>query len=701
MPPAAEEARRPACRVVHSQQGLPRMARLPIDKSRLHRLGGAALARYIQAVYRSCRLVTEPADLAGHLHANHPMIMAMWHGQFMMLPKIDPGGVGVRIMVARHGDAAIIGEALTRFDMELIRGAGAGARQRDRGGATALREALRSLADGYTVAMTADIPPGPARKAGPGIVTLARMAGRPVVPAAVATTRYRALDTWSRFTINLPFGALAMVAGDPIDVPRDLDEAGAEAMRRRIEAALDAVTARAYALAGADIAASLPAGASGAVAPPAPVGLPLKSYRAGMRLAQRAAPLVLGLRARRGKEDPARQGERLGIASRPRPVGRLVWMHAASVGETNAALPVFQAMCARRGDLRLLLTTGTVTSAALAAQRLRPEDIHQYLPIDTPEFTARFLEHWRPDLAVLTESEIWPSLILAVAEQRVPLALVNARMSKRSFGRWSRLGSVSRPLFTRIDLVLAQNEKIGRWFTSLGCRRVEPVGNLKIDAPPPPRDDIAHARLRQALGKRPVIVAASTHDGEEAIIAAAHRRIAAAQPGLCTIIAPRHPERGPAIAAQLAAEGLGVALRSSGALPEPATDIYIADTIGELGTLFSAAPIAFLGKSLIAGGGGQNPIEAVRHGAVVVSGPEWSNFKDAYAALQRHGGFVQVRSADELATAIVGLLADPTKVQRIVAGAEAALASLSGALERTVAALLPLIPPEEEFRRAS
>ena len=396
-----------------------------------------------------------------------------------------------------------------------------------------------------------------------------------------------------------------------------------------------------------------------------------------------------------------RRAERLGVASRERPAGPLVWMHAASVGETNAVLPLFDAMRARRPELGLLLTTGTVTSAALAAQRLRPVDIHQYVPIDTPDYAARFLDHWRPDLAVFTESEIWPNLILAIAEKAVPLALVNARMSKRSYGRWSRLSGISRPLFTRLDLVLAQNEKIGRWFTSLGCRRVEPVGNLKIDAPPPPRDDIAHARLKQALGERAVLVAASTHDGEEALLAAAHRQIAAHHAGLCTIIAPRHPERGPAIAATLQAAGLSATLRSTGALPEPATDVYIADTIGELGTLFSIGPVAFLGKSLVAGGGGQNPIEAIRLGAIVLSGPHWDNFKDAYTALQRHGGVVQVQSPDDIAATVLRLLADPAEAQRIRRGADGALASLSGALERSVALLLPMLPPEEGVRRAS
>lgn len=677
------------------------MARLPIDKGRLHRLGGSALARYINAVAGSCKGVTDPPNLHEILRQQHPLILAMWHGQFMMLPKLNPGGIGIRNMVARHGDAAVIGEALTRFNMELIKGAGAGARQRDRGGASALRAAVRSLADGYSVAMTADIPPGPARKAGTGIVTLARMSGRPIIPAAAATTRYQALNTWSRFTINLPFGTFALVIGDPILVPRDLDEAQTEIYRLRVEQALNAVTERAYALAGADIRRSLPAPATVPGEQPAQIGLPLRTYRSGMRLAQHAAPALLRYRERRGKEDPARLGERLGTPSVARPTGRLVWFHAASVGETNAVLPLFDALRTERPDWRMLLTTGTVTSAELAARRLGPLDIHQYMPLDTPDFAARFLDHWRPDLAVFTESEIWPNVILAISERRIPLALVNARLSNRSYARWSRRPSLARPLFGRFDLVLAQNEKIGRWFSALGSRRVETAGNLKIDAPPPPRDEAALARLREALAGRPVFVAASTHDGEELILAQAHRSLAGRLAGLCTIIAPRHPDRGALLAEQINAQGLQVSRRSEGALPVATTDVYIADTIGELGTLYSASPVAFLGKSLIPAGGGQNPIEAIRHGATILTGPHWQNFKDAYQALQRHRGMIEVRSADDIASAVLRVMSEPAEAATIRSGALTALNSLSGALARSAKALLPLVPSDNGMQRAS
>jgi 3-deoxy-D-manno-octulosonic-acid transferase len=676
------------------------MARRPIDKARIHRVGGAALARYIRTVHRSTRRVTEPADLDSFLSQNHPLILAMWHGQFMMLPTIKPPGLGVRIMVARHGDAATIGEALTRFDMQLIRGAGAGARQKDRGGATALREALRSLSESYSVAMTADVPPGPARVAGAGIVTLGRLSGRPIIPAAVATTRYRSLDTWSRFTINLPFGTIALVAGEPIVVPRDLDPSGIADYQRRITDGLDVVTQRAYVLAGADIARSLPQAAPALDTPPATSGWRLAAYRRSMSLAEGLAPAVLRWRERRGKEDPTRRDERFGRTRLSRPAGHLVWAHAASVGETNAILPLIDALRDKRPGFHLLLTTGTVTSAAVAQARLQPGDIHQYIPIDSPEAIRRFLDHWQPDLTLLTESEIWPNLILETAERRIPIALVNGRLSVRSYRRWSKRPDVSRPIFSRLDLVLAQTEKIGRWFQALGCRRVETSGNLKIDAPGPLADRAALSILREALAGRPVLVAASTHAGEESIIAQAHRRLTATVPGLCTVIAPRHPERARDIAAELSSNGHSVVCRSTGALPAPTTDIYLADTMGELGTIYRLSQVAFLGKSLTHSGGGQNPIEAVRAGAIVLAGPHHQNFREAYQALQRHGGLVQVTSADDIATAVARLFKDPDEIARVRQGANVALQSLSGALRRSVDALLPFLQPDRELQRA-
>jgi len=674
------------------------MAKAPHDSSRIKVLAGRSLARAIRFVHKSSTVVTDRPDLFQYLEANHPLILACWHGQFMMLSVLHPAGARVKAMVAKHGDADLIGEAMRELGVELIRGAGAGGRRKDRGGAAALRGALGALEEGASVVMTADVPPGPARRAGTGIVTIARLSGRPIVPVAAATSRFHALDTWSRMTINLPYSKLAFAAGPPIFVPRDLDESGVERFRLEVEHELNAATERAYALAGADVASATPRPPPSTEAPVAAPGLGLKTYRAVTSALQPVARALLTLRRHQGKEEALRLPERFGKASAARPEGRLVWLHAASIGEANAVLPLIDTLAVRLPDAHFLLTTGTVTSAGLAGRRLGSRAIHQYVPIDVPACAAEFLDHWRPDLAVFTESEIWPNLILETADRKVPLALVNARMSARSYKRWRKRPRMSRPLFGRFDIVLAQNEKLMRWFQDLGGRLVLATGNLKIDAPPPPIDLAALETLRNALAGRPVFVAASTHEREEVVVAAAHRQLARAVPGLVTIIAPRHPERGTSITEQLKALGFTVQQRSLGKLPDARTDIYIADTIGELGTLYTLSPIAFLGGSLI-DHGGQNPIEAIRHGAAVLTGPSWLNFKDAYEALIRHGGAIEVHDAQTMANALARLMGDRTELERMQTKANGALATLAGALERTADALLTLLPNSDTGRR--
>lgn len=659
------------------------------------RAAGRSLARLIRLVARTSELVTEPPDLKADLAAAHPIILATWHGQFMMTCQLKPENTPVAAMVAKHGDAELIGEAMAAFGVELIRGAGAGERRKDRGGAQALRAAVTALNGGVgrepaSLVMTADVPPGPARRAGEGIITIARMSGRPIVPVASATSRYKAFKTWSRMTINLPYSKLAIVGGEPIHVPRDADAETLERLRVRVEDELNRVTMRAYELAGADPVRATPPGPQSTVSKP---GILLGTYGALMRAAEPFSGRLLAYREAQGKEDAARLHERRGIAGAPRPEGALVWVHAASVGEMNAVLPVIDAILAARADANVLLTTTTLTSAAIAEQRLPPRALHQFVPLDTPGYAARFLDHWKPDLAIFTESEIWPSLILGTAARNIPLALVNGRMSPRSYKRWKSMPGLSEPLFGRFKVILSQNEKLARWFRDVGGRVVMPVGNLKADAPPPPADAVKLGQLKLALSGRACMLAASTHDGEEAIIAAAHRDIAVRFPGFCTVVAPRHPERGVTLARDLTAQGFKVAQRS---LDEPLaadTDIYIADTIGELGTLYTACPIAFVGGSLVERGG-QNPLEAIGLGAALLTGPSTHNFRDEYAALFKAGGVIEVKSAYEIAAAVVRLIEQPAEQLRLTGQAVRALDALKGALGRSLEVLLPLLPPQ-------
>lgn len=659
------------------------------SKTTLTRFAGRSLARLISHVAKTSEHAYDPPGLLADLAGTHPCIVACWHGQFMMLSLLRPPGTRIAAMVARHGDAELIGEAMRAFDVDLIRGAGAGDRKKDRGGAAALRASVRALNDGYSLVMTADVPPGPARKAGIGIITIAQFSGRPIVPVAAASSRFMSFDTWSRMTLNLPYSKLAFAGGAPIRVPRDADAATLEDLRLQLETSLDDTMKRAYALAGADLDRATPLDRLAAGAPPPP-GLALKTYRAALSGLRPAVPLLHKYRARRGKEDPARQGERFGIASRARPAGQLVWVHAASVGETNAALPVIERMLAGNVALNVLLTTGTTTSAALAARRLPERAFHQYVPLDAAQYVARFLDHWKPNLAIFTESEIWPNLILEASARKIPMTLINARMSPRSMKRWRRSARLGRPLFSRFALVLAQNDRIARVIRFLGAPEVITSGNIKIDAPAPPVDLAALANLKAAAAGRPVWLAASTHHGEERIIGEAHIAMRRTLPGLLTVIVPRHPERAGELATTLGALGLKTEKRTETAVPAPETDVYIADTIGELGTFYALVPVAFVGGSLVPHGG-QNPIEAVRHHVAVLSGPHTHNFQDSFSALQRAKGTVVVTSAEELAREALKLMQDDEARAATLKGAESALQSLAGGMERTLAALAPYL----------
>jgi 3-deoxy-D-manno-octulosonic-acid transferase len=646
----------------------------------------ALAANYIRFVRTSSKVIREPADTDAKLLKHHPSIVAMWHGQFFLLPHIKPKTMPVSDMVAKHSDGEMIARTLVRFDMGLIRGAGAGEKGKDRGGAGALRAAVKALRSDTTVAMTTDIPPGPARVAGMGIVTLARMSGRPILPAAVATGRFFTLPTWSRLTINLPFTQLAMVVGDPIYVPRDADEDTLEALRQKVEAGMNATTERAYKLAGSDASKTAPKSAQ----PPRRSGFLLSIYRGATWAARPAAMTLLRRRAARGKEVPARISERLGIASVARPEGPLFWFHAASVGETNAVLPLMHELKRRCPALNILLTTVTVTSSKIAAERMPAGAIHQFIPLDSPRFCQRFIDHWHPDLALFTESEIWPNLIVEASDRKIPLVLVNGRMSPSSGKRWGWLSSLSKPVFSRFDLVLTQNWRFAKRLRQLGVRKTLVAGNLKYDAPPPPVDAQAVEELRKRLADRPIFLAASTHPGEDEAVARAAGILQGTMPSLLTVIVPRHPERGEAIASLLQAKGFTVARRSAGEPVSADTQIYLADTIGELGLFYKLAPLSFIGGSLIEHGG-QNPIEAVKLGSGILSGPHTFNFAETYSVLQQHDGCRLVSGPDELAAALKKLFENPQEAEEMKRRATDAIGTLGGALEKTLDALKPYL----------
>src|SRR3954452_20602447 len=296
-----------------------------------------------------------------------------------------------------------------------------------------------------------------------------------------------------------------------------------------------------------------------------PLPMTLRVYRKLSSAMVPLAPALINRRLKLGKEDPARVGERRGMSDDERPSGPLVWIHGASVGEVLAAAALIEKL--RALNLRILLTSGTVTSAAVAAKRFPPDVIHQFVPYDSPRYVARFLDHWQPSLALFIESDLWPNLVLAGAARRLPMVLINGRMSHRSFPRWRRISRTIEALLGRFEVCLAQSEVDAERFTALGSRNVVTTGNLKLDVPAPPADTARLERLMAVTRGRPVIVAASTHPGEEDILLEAHRTLARFFPSLLTVIVPRHHKRGEAIARAIPASRLHVALRSREELP--------------------------------------------------------------------------------------------------------------------------------------
>jgi 3-deoxy-D-manno-octulosonic-acid transferase len=416
--------------------------------------------------------------------------------------------------------------------------------------------------------------------------------------------------------------------------------------------------------------------------------LTLHAYRLLTATASPLAPALIARRLKRGKEDPGRLDERYGLSKLARPAGPLVWVHGASVGELLAVVPLIERIAEK--EFHILCTSGTVTSAAVAERRLPERAFHQFVPLDIPRFVERFLDHWRPHLALFVESDLWPNLIMTSARRGIPLILVNGRLSERSFKRWRRLPGTIAALLRSFDLCLAQSAAYAGRFRDLGAPRIATIGNLKLDVPEPPADAGSLMALKAAVGERTIIAGASTHAGEETLLIEAHRRLRGSFASLLTIIAPRHPDRGPGILEIALAAELKGRLRSRGELPTADTDIYVADTLGELGLIYRLAPIVFVGGSL-AGHGGQNPIEPIKLGAAILHGPHVWNFAEIYADLDKAHGAEQVSDVGKLAVQVGAWLKQPDERNTVVAAARETVARLGGGLERTLAALEPYL----------
>jgi len=429
----------------------------------------------------------------------------------------------------------------------------------------------------------------------------------------------------------------------------------------------------------------------------------LTLYRLGTRWLEPLAPRLLDHRAIRGKEDRQRVDERLGFSSLARPPGPLIWLHGASVGETLSLLPLVERIKRSRPDLTILVTSGTTTSAELLTRRLPKEAIHQYIPVDGPAAVAAFLDHWQPSLGVFVESELWPNLLFGAKARGTRLALVSARITEKTHSGWRRVPAMARQLLGTFDLILPQDEASADRLLDLGAR-IDGQINLKLSGEPLPHDPAAFSRLSASIGERPVIVAASTHEGEEVPITRSIGTLSAKDsrgeddpPRPLLVLVPRHPERGPAIAAALESAGHKPRLRSRGDDPVEAQDVYVADTLGELGLFMRLADVVIMGGSFgpalgLSPVGGHNPLEPARLAKPCITGPDASNWQSVAALLRDARGLQMVAAVSDLPDAIRPLLADPALSRAMGDRARRAAVDAGAGLDHLWEALSLLLP---------
>lgn len=382
-----------------------------------------------------------------------------------------------------------------------------------------------------------------------------------------------------------------------------------------------------------------------------------KVYRLATIICTPFIIFYLHRRKKIGKEDDKRINERFGLSTISRPPGRLIWLHAASVGEAISALELINKLLKEHLDTQLMMTTGTVSSAKLIRDRLPKGAFHQFIPIDKPNYVRRFLKHWRPNMVLWTESEFWPNIIIETRRRNIPMVLINGRISAKSFARWKWAPGLIKNLLQSFTLCLGQSDTDVHRLNQLGASDSKNLGNLKFAAPPLPADAKILKNLRSNIGKRPIFLAASTHSGEEEILAIVHNGLKSKYPNILSIIIPRHPDRGPEILRAIQEITANCLLRSNGDNINKLTDIYVVDTMGELGLFYRLSEIAFLGKSLVPLGG-QNPIEALQLDCAVIHGPYMTNFQWMSEEMTKLGCSIQINNSDELIEKVSALLSN-------------------------------------------
>ena len=418
----------------------------------------------------------------------------------------------------------------------------------------------------------------------------------------------------------------------------------------------------------------------------------LSIYRFVSYLSYPFVRVLLLVRKKKGKEDLIRGRERMGYYTKSRPEGRLIWLHGASVGECLSMMPLVNYLVTLE-NTQVMVTSGTVTSANLMEKRLPQGAFHQYVPVDLPMYTTRFIKHFHPDLAFFFESDFWPNMLMDAHKAKIPMILLNGRISDKSFKSWQRALFFIRPLLKMFTFGLGQTKEDARRMEALGFSKTDCVGNIKFSAVPAPYNEEELQKIRNQIGPRFAWLAGSTHDDEEMQAAGIHQKLKQKYADMLTIIVPRHPERCDELERKMQNIGLTVHRRSRG--EDMNADIFLGDTIGEMGLFYRLADFVFVGGSLVKFGG-QNMLEPMRIGACTFIGPYAFNFKEIVQRAKQANALVEVKDADDLAKTLDELKNSPDKVKEICQVGQEFANSETKVLQRVVDVLTPYLENKNE-----
>ncbi len=419
----------------------------------------------------------------------------------------------------------------------------------------------------------------------------------------------------------------------------------------------------------------------------------IKIYNFLMIILSPLIRIYLHLRALQNKEIKSRLNEKYGTASLARPQGNVIWVHAASVGEAQAALIIIKKINEQSQNISFLVTTVTLSSANMLEEKLPHNAIHQFVPIDHPDWINKFINHWKPDLALFLESEIWPNILITLKKNNIPSILINGRLSDNSYKNWCRIKTVAQHIFSTFNLILTQSPQDTNRFKEFGAN-AHTVGNIKLNASPLAYDKAQFNVIKDAIGTRPFWVYASTHDGEEELAARVHLSLKEKFSDLLTIIVPRHPTRREDIQNKLKIMGLKIAARGDDKkLFSARDDIYLVDTMGELGLFYRLTTISMIGRCFSHdGGGGHNPIEAAQLNSIVLTGPNIQYQHNLFTPMFEKNAAIQVHTEEELVKTLSLLFSNKDKREEYLSNTKDFMNSLENIIDTILAEIKPFLP---------